>query len=98
MSFIEDNKNFITINLYGGMKSISDEKKTEKVFGRHLAYKIYEPIDSDFDEDVYEFMKSKIWLFSNEIDLSLIEDATIDYLLEKNEDFCVEKSVFSYLY
>jgi hypothetical protein len=43
-------------------------------------------------------MKSKIWLFSNEIDLSLIEDATIDYLLEKNEDFCVEKSVFSYLY
>jgi hypothetical protein len=30
MSFIEDNKNFITINLYGGMKSISDEKKIEK--------------------------------------------------------------------
>lgn len=86
-------------NYYDGFinnegESISDEKKTEKVFGRQIAYKIYDPIDSDFEEDVYEFLKGKIWSFSNEIDLSLINDTTIAYLLEKIEDFCVENDVF----
>lgn len=50
--------------------------------GRELAYKIYEPEESDLDSDLEELLKTNISNFSDELDLSEINKYTVKHILE----------------
>lgn len=51
-------------------------------FGRELAYKIYEPEESDLDSDLEELLKTNISNFSDALDLSKNDKYTENHLLE----------------
>lgn len=51
-------------------------------FGRELAYKIYEPEESDLDSDLEELLKTNISNFSDALNLSKIDKYTENHLLE----------------
>lgn len=74
-------------------EDIEDEKLIDKAFGRFLASKIYAPIDSDFQDDVEEFLKNKIQSFSDDIDLSLIDDSSITHIFEIIENYTEKISI-----
>ena len=74
-------------------EDIEDEKLIDKAFGRFLASKIYAPIDSDFQDDVEEFLKNKIQSFSDDVDLSLIDDSSITHIFEIIENYTEKISI-----
>lgn len=50
-------------------------------FGRFLAGKIYNPIESELQEDLVKFLTNTISSFSDDVDLSMIDDYTIEGIL-----------------
>lgn len=60
-------------------------------FGRFLAGKIYNPIESELQEDLIKFFTCTISSFSDDVDLSMIDDYTIDGILRTIDAYSVEK-------
>ena len=65
-----------------------DDDLIDKEFGRELAYKIYNPKASGLDEDVNELLQYKISSFADDVDLSEIDESTIEHILETIESHC----------
>lgn len=65
-----------------------DEDLIDKEFGRELAYKIYNPKASELDEDLNELLQNKIASFADELDLSEIDESSIEQILETIENHC----------
>ena len=60
----------------------------DKEFGRELAYKIYNPKASELDEDLNELLQNEISSFADDVDLSEIDENTIEHILEVIESHC----------
>ncbi len=58
------------------------EKEFDKEFGRSLAYKIYEPNDSDLEHETFEELKLHLCDFASEFDLSLVDEYTYEHIIE----------------
>ena len=65
-----------------------DEDSIDKEFGRELAYKIYNPKESELDEDLNELLQNKISSFADDVELSEIDENTIEHILETIESHC----------
>ena len=65
-----------------------DEDSIDKEFGRELAYKIYNPKASGLDEDLNELLQNEISSFADDVDLSEIDENTIEHILETIESHC----------
>ena len=65
-----------------------DEDLIDKEFGRELAYKIYNPKASELDEDLNELLQNEISSFADDVDLSEIDENTIEHILEVIESHC----------
>ena len=65
-----------------------DEGSIDKEFGRELAYKIYNPKASGLDEDLNELLQNEISSFADDVDLSEIDENTIEHILETIEGYC----------
>lgn len=65
-----------------------DEDSIDKEFGRELAYKIYNPKGSELDEDLNELLQNKISSFADDLDLSEIDENSIEQILETLESHC----------
>lgn len=65
-----------------------DEDLIDKEFGRELAYKIYNPKASELDEDLNELLQNKISSFADDLDLSEIDESSIEQILETIESHC----------
>lgn len=64
------------------------EKIFDEEFGRSLAYKIYEPFASGFEEDTIEELKALLCNFASEFDLSLVDEYTYENILEVIDMYC----------
>ncbi len=58
------------------------EKVFDKEFGRSLAYKIYEPNDSNLEHETFEELKLHLCDFASEFDLSLVDEYTYEHIIE----------------
>ena len=67
-----------------------DEDLIDKEFGRELAYKIYNPKASELDEDLNELLQNKISSFADDLDLSEIDESSIEQILETIESHCTD--------
>lgn len=65
-----------------------DEDLIDKEFGRELAYKIYNPKASELDEDLNELLQNKISSFADDLDLSEIDESSIEQIFETIESHC----------
>ena len=65
-----------------------NEDLIDKEFGRELAYKIYNPNASELDEDLNELLQNKISSFADDLDLSEIDESSIEQILETIESHC----------
>lgn len=65
-----------------------NEDLIDKEFGRELAYKIYNPKASGLDEDLNELLQNEISSFADDIDLSEIDENSIEHILETIESHC----------
>jgi hypothetical protein len=65
-----------------------DDDLIDKEFGRELAYKIYNPKASGLDEDVNELLQYKISSFADDVELSEMDESTIEHILETIESYC----------
>lgn len=65
-----------------------NEGLIDKEFGRELAYKIYNPKASELDEDLNELLQNKISSFADDLDLSEIDENSIEQILETIESHC----------
>jgi len=64
------------------------EDLIDKEFGRELAYKIYNPKESGLDEDLNELLQNEISSFADDLDLSEIDESSIEQILETIESHC----------
>lgn len=64
------------------------ESEFDKRFGRELAYKIYEPNNSDLKYDTIEELKLLLCNFATEFDFSSIDEYTPQRILEKIDKYC----------
>lgn len=64
------------------------ESEFDKRFGRELAYKIYEPNDSDLMQDTMDELKNYLVDFATELDLSVIDEYTSERILEEIDNYC----------
>lgn len=60
----------------------------DRKFGRELAYKIYEPNDSNLIQDTIQELKNLLINFATEFDLSVIDEYTSEQILEELENYC----------
>lgn len=65
-----------------GFEIKDDGEKFDIQLGRELAYRIYEPQTTNLDQDLADLLRSTISTFSNEIDLSEIDEYSVEYILE----------------
>lgn len=65
-----------------------DEDLIDKEFGRELAYKIYNPRVSGLDEDLNELLQNEISSFADDLDLSEIDESSLEQILETIENHC----------
>lgn len=65
------------------------ENEFDLKFGRELAYKIYEPNDSELTQDTIHELKNLLINFSSELDLSVIDEYTSEQILEEIDDYCL---------
>lgn len=61
----------------------------DRKFGRELAYKIYEPNDSNLIQDTIQELKNLLINFASELDLSLIDEYTSEQILEEIDNYCL---------
>lgn len=61
----------------------------DRKFGRELAYKIYEPNDSNLIQDIIQELKNYVINFATEFDLSVIDEYTSEQILEELENYCL---------
>ena len=66
-----------------------NESEFDKKFGRELAYKIYEPNDSNLTQDTIHELKNFLINFATELDLSLIDKYSSEQILEEIDDYCL---------
>lgn len=64
------------------------ENEFDRKFGRELAYKIYDPDDSNLTQDTIHELKNFTINFASELDLSLIDEYTSEQILEEIDDYC----------
>lgn len=57
----------------------------EEKFGRELAQKMYEPEGTEFEKDCIELLSDYLISFTDQLDLSLIDQDTIESVLEQIE-------------
>lgn len=65
-----------------------NEDSFDKEFGRELAYKIYNPEASGLDKDLNEILQNELSSFADDVDLSEIDESTIEHILETIESHC----------
>ena len=66
-----------------------NESEFDKKFGRELAYKIYEPNDSNLTQDIIHELKNFLINFATELDLSLIDKYSSEQIHEEINDYCL---------
>tara|TARA_Y100000815_G_scaffold217521_1_gene202950 strand:- start:257 stop:787 length:531 start_codon:yes stop_codon:yes gene_type:complete len=64
------------------------ESEYDKKFSRELAYKIYEPKNSNLRNETIQELKSFLYNFASELDLSLIDEYTSNQILEEIDNYC----------
>jgi len=64
------------------------ENEFDREFGRELAYKIYDPDDSNLIQDTIHELKNCTINFASELDLSLIDEYTSEQILEEIDNYC----------
>lgn len=84
--FFTINKNFF-IYLNGfendkGFEIKNDCDKFDIQLGRELAYRIYEPEATNLNQDLEDLLRNTISTFTNEIDLSEIDEYSVEHILE----------------
>lgn len=65
----------------------------DEEFGRYLASKIYNPIDSELQEDLVKLLTNTISSFSDDVDLSMIDDNTIEMILRCIDMYSIDKII-----
>ena len=66
----------------------SSEKEFDREFGRSLAYKIYEPNDSDLEHEAIKELKILLCNFASEFDLSVMDKFTLEQIVEVIDMYC----------
>ncbi|WP_209406424.1 hypothetical protein [Pseudozobellia sp. WGM2] len=64
------------------------EKKFDEEFGRSLAYIIYDPNASGLEADTIEELKVLLCNFASEFDLSVIDEFTLEEIVEVIDIYC----------
>jgi len=65
------------------------ENEFDRKFGRELAYKIYDPDDSNLTQDTIHELKNFLINFATELDLSLIDKYSSEQIHEEIDDYCL---------
>ena len=78
----------LAYKIYNPKASGLDEDLIDKEFGRELAYKIYNPRVSGLDEDLNELLQNEISSFADDLDLSEIDESSLEQILETIENHC----------
>ena len=65
------------------------ESEYDKKFSRELAYKIYEPNNSNLRQETVEELNNFLCTFATELDLSLIDGYMLNQILEEIDNYCL---------
>ena len=65
------------------------ESEYDKKFSRELAYKIYEPNNSNLRQETVQELNNFLCTFATELDLSLIDGYMLNQILEEIDNYCL---------
>ena len=68
-----------------------DDELIDIEFGRFLAAKIYNPIESELQEDLVKFLTTTISSYSDDVDVSMNDDYPIEGVLRCIDAYSIEK-------
>lgn len=57
-------------------------------FGRELAFKLYEPGQNGLNDELLDRLQMYLRDFASELDLSLVDDHTLEHILEVIDKYC----------
>lgn len=86
--WVLNRKYFVYMEEFECHESSFKQKSFDSKFGRELAYKIYEPNNSNLKQDTVQELNHFLCTFATELDLSSIDEYTPDQIMEVIDTYC----------